>query len=160
MTQRLRVRKELLYLLSSILVLTVFYLMPDVFDGERNPECTMKAALSYATFAWVLIAALALIDIAWLISYYGVSEKKNGTDMLQFAGRIVYISEIAKILVNPIGFTVFFIWNQALWTELSSACFSGYNLMDFFIWLQVLLVTSISALFCFMTILCAPCAYM
>lgn len=38
-----------------IVLLTIFYYMPDIFGGERDPDCTMKTAYSNAMFGWVLL---------------------------------------------------------------------------------------------------------
>lgn len=60
-----------------------------------------------------------------------------------------------------LSYSVFFYWTQVLWTDMSDECMSGYCLMDFFIWLSILLMTVGPAIFvaigsCIF-VCCAPC---
>ena len=45
---------ELFYSLGWIGYLTLCYFLPDIFNGERDPDCTMNTALANAMFGWVL----------------------------------------------------------------------------------------------------------
>ena len=150
-------QKDLLYCLCTILLLTVFYLLPDIFGGQRDFSCEANIAKSYVLFAYGLISYLAIINLAWLIAYFCRTDQISSSS--SEIGRMVLIASIAKLLANPIGFTVYFAWNLALWADLTSACFSGYNLMDFLVWLPIVLLTGVQAIFCLLTIICAPCVY-
>ena len=59
-------------LISSCLLvfaLTIAYFLPNIFGGERDPECTMRTGFANAMFGWVLSGAQAIVHLCFILRY-------------------------------------------------------------------------------------------
>ena len=73
----------------------------------------------------------------------------------------------AKVIldvINAIVATVWFFSNQTLWSEMSHECHEGFNKLDFWVWIVMLVFTLFPTIVTtFLTILlvcCSPCICM
>ena len=122
--------------------LTFFYFMPAIFGGERNAECEMNTALANAMFGWVLLGCEAVILIGWIAAYaWKRSNDAPVTAMTEFLESATIKTFVAKLIINPLGYAIFFYWCQVLWTDMDNKCLEGYNLFDFILWLGLLVMT-------------------
>jgi hypothetical protein len=48
---------EGMWSLIGMLYFTFCYFMPDIFGGERNPDCSANTALATAMFGWVVLGS-------------------------------------------------------------------------------------------------------
>ena len=64
-------------------------------------------------------------------------------------------------VIGHIGATIWFYWNQTLWSDMSNECREGYNGLDFYVWIGLLVLTLyptlIVSLLTIVAILCCPC---
>ena len=137
------------------------YYLPDIFGGERDPLCSMNVALSNAMFGWVLVGLQAFTHLCFILRYLCVAKSSSPAVLKEFVEKGVIWSGFSVLLLNSVGWAVWFAWSQVIWTDVGDHCFEGYNLYDFILWLFLLLCTVWSAimvgiilLFC---ICCAPC---
>ena len=122
--------------------LTFLYYLPEFGETGRDPECKMNTAKANALFAWVLLVLDATISLGFMIAFGCKQARKLPvTAMNEFLERAAIGQAIAHTVINPIGFAIFFYSTQVIWTDISSACLHGYDLMDFLIWLFLLLVS-------------------
>ena len=125
-----------------IAALTFFYFMPAIFGGERNDECKMNTALANGMFGWVLLGCECLIYIGWIIAYaWKRSRDAPVPVMTEFLESATIKTFVAKLIINPLGYAIFFYWSQVLWTDMSRDCLESYDLFDFIIWLCLLVIT-------------------
>ena len=76
----------------------------------------------------------------------------------EFVEKNVLYSAIATLVINSLGWAVWFYWSQVLWTEIGSGeCLSGYNLFDFINWMVLLFITVWSAIIVAFASLCCIC---
>ena len=48
---------------------TICYYLPDIFGGERDPECLMRTGFANAMFGWVIATLIALSHLGFVIGY-------------------------------------------------------------------------------------------
>ena len=61
--------------------------------------------------------------------------------MTEFLESATIKTFVAKLIINPLGYAIFFYWCQVLWTDMDNKCLEGYNLFDFILWLGLLVMT-------------------
>ena len=148
--------------LISIGFLTFFYFLPAIANSERL-ECEKSTSLAYGMFGWVILGFDTLITLGFIIAY----KCKTAGDppisaMNEFMESAVMKYEIGHNGFIILAYAVFFYWTQILWTVVGdSNCMTGWNCLDFFIWLGLLLVclapaiiVAIGACAC---VCCFPC---
>ena len=125
-----------------IATLTFFYFLPAIFGGERSKECEMNTALANGMFGWVLLGCESLIYIGWILAYaWKRSRDAPVPVMTEFLESATIKTFVAKLIINPLGYAIFFYWSQVLWTDMSRDCLESYDLFDFIIWLCLLVIT-------------------
>lgn len=150
-------KKELVRTVSLLAALTFAYYIPEIFGGERDPECKMNTQLSNSMYAWAVAGPLFVMTLGFLIAY-GCKKAREipAHSMQEFlikAGR----ARKAFTVISVIGAAIWFLWNQTLWSDMSKECLSGFNLMDFIIWCFLLLVTLAPTILACLFCICSPC---
>ena len=155
------VRNDSKKTLFYIICITIIYFLPNLFGGERNPDCKMNAALANGMFAWVVLGADLLLSVIFFISYACNKNQESQTivhDHVQTTHERWQNTQIFAI--KFIGYTIFFYWAAfALWPDYDRVeCNeSWYNRCDFFLWGVILFCTFLPALFTSVGVLIGLC---
>jgi len=117
-------------------------------------------ALANGMFGWVNLGVSCVISFGYIVAFF-VKSNAQGSVMNDFMERAVVSYEVITASVTMLGHAIFFYWTQVLWVDMSSNCLSGYCLMDFFVWLILLLLTVgpaiIVAIGSCVCVCCFPC---
>lgn len=154
--------KDFIYFGCISLYFTFIYFMPEIFGSERNANCTMNTALANAMFGWVLVGGQAVIHLVFILGFLCKQTSGSSAILKEYVEKGTIIAGITTVLINTVGWAVWFAWSQVLWTDIDSGdCLEGYNLFDFINWIILLLCTVWSAIIvglgCLCCICCAPC---
>ena len=101
--------------------LTLAYVFADIIGVERDPFCTMRAGFSAAMAAWVLVSPVLLIYLLFLIVYSTKTAVPDKKILLAFVGGFTGCTLALEAIIWLLGYSVWFFWNQALWSDLSSS---------------------------------------
>ena len=120
----------------------------------------MRTGFANAMFGWVLIGMQAAINLIFIIGFLYKQTSGSSAALKDYVEKGVICAGVGTIVINTIGWAIWFGWTQVLWTEINTGdCLVGYNLFDFINWLILCLITVWSALLVGLSCLCCICCF-
>jgi len=70
---------------------TFCWYMPEIFGGERHPDCLMRAGYANAMFGWCIIGPTALLHLGFIVGFFIKKRTNHSVAALQEYVRVASI---------------------------------------------------------------------
>jgi len=144
--------------LIVIVWLVVSVYLPGWAGGERSEECEWEMWKTNLAFV-----AFPIFEITYNVVFaicLAYKMRANVSDFPVVAAKLAFVNGVIALL-GWVGYTIWLVWMQFKWTDMSKECTKGWNVLDFINFIFLMIGSFCQALVIILIVLliliCLPC---